>query len=95
MKKKLVFWLCLLAVIVAGVTFGSKWLGAEQQSRAREQLEQALRRAAVACYASQGSYPETLEQLLEHGVVYDEERFVVMYEPVASNLLPDITVIEQ
>lgn len=61
----------------------------------REQLETALRRSAVACYAAEGMYPADLAYLQEHyGIQIDEERFTVIYDAIASNLMPDITVLE-
>ena len=62
----------------------------------RQQLETALRRAAVACYAAEGVYPPTLEYLSEHyGLRIDEDRYIVFYEIFAENLMPDITVLEK
>ena len=61
----------------------------------REQLETALRRSAVACYAAEGVYPPTLEYLTEHYGVQIEDEYIVFYEIFASNLMPDITVLEK
>ena len=62
----------------------------------RQQLETALRRAAVACYAAEGVYPPTMDYLREHyGVQVEEEKYIVFYEIFASNLMPDITVLEK
>ena len=61
-----------------------------------QQLEQALRRGCVACYASEGVYPPTLEYLEErYGVQIDGERYTVYYNVFAENLMPDITVLEK
>ena len=61
----------------------------------RQQLEDAVRRSAVACYAAEGIYPPNLEYLEEHyGIQVDRERYTVMYEIFASNLMPDVTVLE-
>lgn len=61
-----------------------------------QQLEQALRRGCVACYASEGIYPPTLEYLEErYGVQIDGERYTVHYNVFAENLMPDITVLEK
>ncbi|MBO5778449.1 MAG: hypothetical protein J6R82_02660 [Clostridia bacterium] len=58
-------------------------------------LEEALTRAAVACYAIEGAYPPTLEYLVEnYDVQINTERFTVKYELYASNLMPDITVLD-
>ena len=66
-----------------------------RRSEGRRQLEDAVRRSAVACYAAEGIYPPDLEYLEEHyGVQVDRERYTVVYEVFASNLMPDVTVLE-
>ena len=66
-----------------------------RQSEGKQQLEDAVRRAAVACYAAEGIYPPDLEYLEEHyGIQVDRDRYTVMYDVFASNLMPDITVLE-
>ena len=68
----------------------------QQGEEGRQQLETALRRAAVACYAAEGVYPPTVEYLQQHyGVQIEEERYIVFYEIFANNLMPDITVLEK
>lgn len=70
-------------------------VGEEKALKDKAQLEEALRRAAVSCYAIEGAYPPTLEYLVEnYAVSYDEERFVIKYELFASNMMPDITVLD-
>ncbi len=70
-------------------------LNAGQDKQGREQLETALRRSTVACYAAEGIYPPSIDYLKEHyGVQIDEERYTVIYEIFASNLMPDITVLD-
>lgn len=60
-----------------------------------QQLEEALRRGCVACYASEGVYPPDLDYLEEHyGVQIDRERYIVHYDIFAENLMPDIKVME-
>ena len=90
----------LLPVIVAAVLIlfltGLSNLDRDRSEKGRQQLEEALRRGAVACYAAEGIYPPNLEYLEEHyGVQVDEERYAVFYEVFASNLMPDITVLER
>lgn len=59
------------------------------------QLEEALRRCCVACYAAEGVYPPSVDYLKErYGLQVDEERYSVHYTIFASNLMPDITVLE-
>ena len=67
-----------------------------RQEQALNQLEEALRRASAACYASEGIYPPDVEYLEEHyGLVIDEKRYIVHYQIHGANLMPDITVLER
>ena len=71
-------------------------LASGQDEEAMQELEESLRRSAVACYAAEGVYPPDLAYLEEHyGVQIDEKRFVVYYDAFASNMMPDITVLEK
>ncbi len=80
--------LCFLSA-VGNLTKGS----AEED---RQRLEDVVRRAAVACYAAEGIYPPDLDYLQTHyGVQINGEKYVVMYEMVGSNLIPDIMVLER
>lgn len=66
------------------------------EKEGKEQLEAAIRRSAVACYAAEGIYPPDLDYLKEHyGIQIDESKYTVMYEVFAENLMPDITVLEK
>ncbi|MCL2811126.1 MAG: hypothetical protein FWD25_04460 [Clostridia bacterium] len=56
-------------------------------------LENALRRAAVTCYALEGRYPDTLDYLTDnYGVVIDSDRFIVSYSVFGRNVMPSIEV---
>lgn len=71
-------------------------LEAGQAEQGRQQLEQSLRRAAVACYAAEGAYPADLAYLEQHyGVQIDTGRYTVYYDIFAGNIMPDITVLEK
>ncbi len=68
--------------------------GADAQGK--QQLENALRRTAVVCYASEGFYPPDVAYMVQHyGLQYDEDAYRVHYEFFASNLMPEITVVER
>ncbi len=61
--------------------------------RSRAALETALNRDIAHCYAMEGFYPPSLSYLEEHyGLTYDHDLFFVDYNPIASNLYPDITL---
>jgi len=77
-----------LFAAVGGVRRGSG-------DKGREQLELALRRAAVAYYAQEGVYPPTVDHLVEHYGIQIGDAYTVHYDVFASNLMPDITVLEK
>ena len=101
LRQKRRFPALLLVPVVAAVVLLCFFtaLSNLEEGRDREgrlQLEEALRRAAVACYAAEGVYPPDLAYLEEHyGVQIDEQRFAVDYTVFGSNLMPDITVLEK
>lgn len=67
-----------------------------QKAEGKIQLEETLRQAAAACYAAEGAYPPDLAYMQEHyGIRINEEEYTVIYEVIASNLMPDITVLER
>ena len=69
----------------------------EQSSRAEglRILDDSIHRAVLMCYAVEGRYPDTLQYLEDnYGIHIDRSRFAVHYSIFASNLFPDITVIE-
>ena len=83
------------AVLVAFLSSVSE-LSEGHSREDRERLEDALRRAAVACYCVEGAYPPDLKYLEErYGIQIDRQRYTVSYVPVAENLMPDITVLEK
>ena len=74
--------------------FGNVGKGADAEQF--RMTEEAIRRAAVNCYAIEGSYPQNLGYLIEHyGVQVDTQKFVVTYDVVGSNLLPYIEVVRK
>ena len=87
-----------LLVIAALLIFLTSLSNLEQgrSAEGKRQLEDALWQASVVCYAAEGIYPPDLDYLWEHyGIQIDETRYTVVYDIFASNLMPDITVLEQ
>ena len=85
--------LCLLVLGWFRTSLSSLTRG--QGEEGRQQLEDALRRAAVACYSVEGIYPPNLSYLEEHyGIQIDADRYAVFYDIFAENLMPDITVLD-
>ena len=67
----------------------------QRSSHSRDLTEDALRRCAASCYACEGFYPADIRYLQAHyGFLYDENRYLIHYQWTASNLMPDIGVME-
>ena len=88
-----------LLYILAPVTLIAMFLLVDSVSnttfeKQKESLEAAINRDVLHCYAVEGFYPPSLEYIKEHyGLNYNEERFVVDYHPVASNLRPNVVIL--
>lgn len=84
----------LLPLLVILFLYGVSSISESTISRQQESLETALNRDIIHCYAVEGFYPPSLSYIEEHyGLVYDEDLFFVDYQPVGSNLRPDVTIL--
>lgn len=87
--------LAILAALVC-VALAVSRLETGREAQGKRQLEEALRRTAVSCYALEGFYPPDVAYMRSHyGLQYDERAYTVHYSVFASNLMPDITVLER
>lgn len=81
-------------VLVFLTALGNLRTGNKEEGK--RQLEEAVKRCAVSCYAAEGIYPPDIEYMKEHyGIQIDESQYVVIYDIFAENLMPEITVLEK
>ncbi len=81
-----------IAVILAIILWSTNMTGKADAQQAQVQ-EEAIRKAAVTCYAIEGRYPESLKYVRDnYGVIVNEEDFNINYEVFASNIMPSISV---
>jgi len=89
----------LFTVIILGLVlsmFFQALSGASEKadSSAAASLENAIKRAAVQCYAIEGFYPPGVDYLEEHyGIIIDYNKFIVEYNCSIPNNLPIIKVL--
>lgn len=82
----------ILCLFGAEVQYFSK----NQKAEVKRNLEKSLNEAAVHCYAVEGRFPPSLDYLCEtYGIYYDHDAYSIFYEIFASNMMPDITVIDK
>ena len=86
----------LFTVVVIGmIVFGLRQTEQSSKSEGLRILEESIRRAIITNYAVQGSYPESIAQLEEnYGIYIDRTKYLVHYSVFASNMMPDMAVIE-
>ena len=100
MKKKknglargLALTLIVFALVFGGAVALVQNIGASSEAMEEELVLQAVRSAALTCYAIEGAYPPDLQYLRDYyGIRYDRSRYVVSYDAFASNLMPEIRV---
>ena len=88
----LVVFVLVAVLIIQGIGRASSVSDREEL----ELAERAIRQAAVSCYAMDGAYPATFQDLKDRcSIAVNEEKYAVFYEIFASNIMPEITVTER
>ena len=84
----------LTLCVIVGIAWGASKTQDQATEQALKMTAESIRRAAVQCYALEGIYPVNIDYLIDHyGIRPDTGRFIVHYQFVADNLLPDIMVL--
>lgn len=93
-RIRIIYLLCplLLFLFIQGLSSISE----STVNRQQESLETALNRNIIHCYAVEGFYPPSLAYIEDHyGLTYDKELFFVDYQPIGSNLRPNVTILRK
>ena len=86
----------LFGVIAALCIGGMQSAEQKQKEEALRIAEESIMRGAVSCYTLEGFYPPDYEYLKEnYGIRVNEEKYTVFYSVFASNMMPDVTVVEK
>ena len=92
------YMISVLLFLVIGVfsVFGLQDAREAQRAEALQIAKESILRGAVSCYALEGFYPPSYEYLKEkYGIHVDEDKYTVFYDIFASNMMPDVTVVEK
>jgi len=93
--RNAIFPILFSAVIMFMIVIGLHETEQSSKTEGLRILEDSIRRAVVVCYAVEGRYPNSVEYIEENfGVRIDRSKYAVHYNIFASNILPDITVVE-
>ncbi|MDR2714123.1 MAG: hypothetical protein LBB42_01145 [Coriobacteriales bacterium] len=83
-----------VATLIVAMLLGVRSISTQVENNQAEFLTDAVRRSAVQCYVLEGRFPSSVEYLEEHyGLIVDRNRYAVYYEPMGSNILPQIRVV--
>ena len=94
-NRKEIAIILLMILLLCGVWMLVSRVDTAQSGAQTQFVYDAVRNAALTCYAVEGAYPNDLEYLRTHyGLAYDQSRYFVTYSAFASNQLPDIYVTE-
>ena len=94
-RKDVAAILIFVALIVAFVFLINNITG-KGNGRELEIVRDAVKNAALTCYAVEGMYPANRTYLRTHYTLsYNEDRYIVYYQPRASNVMPSIKVVER
>ena len=87
----LIFVVLIIAFVLLVNTITNRGNGREL-----EIVRDAVKNAALTCYAVEGMYPEDVEYLRDHyNLSYNTDKYVVYYQTFASNVIPSIKVVER
>jgi len=96
MNRRDIIKLLAIAVILVMAVLLVNRIEDAHETKETEIVRDAVKNAALTCYAVEGAYPDNVEYLREHyRLAYDEDRYLITYEAFASNMIPDIWVTEQ
>ena len=87
--------LILLIILIVFLWLSNEGLGnfsATAEFERVKTVEDAIQKAAIQCYAIEGSYPP-FDYLVEHyGLIINSDAYYYHYEFIASNIKPVIAV---
>lgn len=94
MKPKLWIWMLVFLVVFFGLSvYGINGFDQSSEMERVKIIEDSIIRAAIQCYAIEGSYPPDLAYLeMHYGLILNETSYFYHYEIIASNILPNIAV---
>lgn len=96
MNKRDILKILIIAAVLAGAIVLLGRIEHTEHTEETRIVHDAVKNAALTCYAVEGAYPEDVEYLREYyHLAYDEERYLVTYIPFAPNVLPTIYITER
>ena len=94
-NRKEIAIILLMILLLGGVWMLVSRVDTAQSGAQTQFVYDAVRNAALTCYAVEGAYPEDVEYLRQnYGLAYDQDRYMVSYDAAMGNMVPVIYVTE-
>ena len=96
LARGLALTLAVFAALFGGAVAAFQKIGSSSENMEEQLVLDAVRRAALTCYAVEGAYPQTLKELERgYGLAYNRDAYIVSYDAFASNIMPSIQVLRK
>lgn len=96
LARGLVLTLAVFAALFGGAVAAFQKIGSSSENMEEQLVLDAVRRAALTCYAVEGAYPQSLEGLERgYGLAYNKDAYIVSYDAFVSNIMPNIQVLRK
>ncbi len=96
LNKKDIGAIALFVALIAAFVLLINGITGKSSTQELNIVRDAVKNAALTCYAVEGLYPAELQYLRDnYHLSYNEDRYIVYYEAFASNLMPYIRVVEK
>ena len=96
LARGLALTLAVFAALFGGAVAAFQKIGSSSENMEEQLVLDAVRRAALTCYAVEGEYPKSLEELeRSYGLAYNKDAYIVSYDAFASNIMPNIQVLRK
>lgn len=94
--KGMIFPVILFVAMILIMLKGTLYFGNMNDRQNIDLMRQAIKRAAIQCYAIEGYYPSSISYLEEnYGIYIDHDKYFIDYMNIASNIMPNIEVYER
>ena len=96
LARGLALTMAVFAALFGGAVAAFQKIGSSSENMEEQLVLDAVRRAALTCYAVEGAYPQSLEGLERgYGLAYNKDAYIVSYDAFASNIMPNIQVLRK
>lgn len=96
LARGLALTLAVFAALFGGAVAAFQKIGSSSENMEEQLVLDAVRRAALTCYAVEGAYPQSLVELERgYGLAYNKDAYIVSYDAFASNIMPNIQVLRK